>query len=84
MEFSEWPPDDERARMKAHLERQRRAQAAVKPHAEHREAERRLRAEAAVTADPDRRRNLLVQADRHAGKAADLVKMVERLANGTD
>ena len=29
--------------MQAHLERQRRAQAAVKPHAEHREAERRLR-----------------------------------------
>ena len=58
MEFSEWLPDDEQARMQTHQERQRRAQAAVKPHAEHREAERRLRAEAAVTADPDRRRDL--------------------------
>ena len=80
----EWLPDDEQARMQAHLERQRRVQAAVKPHAEHREAERRLRGEAAVTADPDRRRDLLLQADRHAGKAADLVKMVERLANGSE
>ena len=38
------------------------------------EAERRVRAEAAVTTNPDRRRDLLLQADRHAGKAADLVK----------
>ena len=76
-------PDDERARMKAHLERQRRAQAAVQPHAEHREADRRLRAAAHATSDPERRRDLLRQADHHAGKAAELVTMVERLANGS-
>ena len=74
-------PDDRRARMEAHLERQRRAQAAVKPHAEQREAERRLRAVADATSDPERRRDLLRQADYHAGKAAELVRMVERLAN---
>ena len=85
--FSEWVnrlPDDELVRMHAHLERQRRAQAAVKPHAEHWEAERRLRAAADATSDPDRRRNLLRQADHHAGKAADLLKMVEGLANGNE
>ena len=56
------------------LDRQRRAQAAVAPHAEHL---------AAATAEPDpaRRRELLQQADDHAAKAAELVALVERLAN---
>ena len=83
-EFSEWVerlPDDQRARMRDHLKRQRRAQAAVKPHAEHREAERRLREAATAEADPDRRRDLLSQADRHAARSGELVRMVERIAN---
>ena len=63
------------------LDRQRRAQAAVRPHAEHLAAERRLRAAAATEADPDRRRELIRQADDHAAKAAELVNLVERLAN---
>ena len=86
-DLAEWVrrlADDERARMQGHLERQRRARAAVKPHAEYREAERLLRAEAKATSDPDRRRGLLRQADHHAGKATELVRMVERLANGGD
>ena len=51
--FSEWVerlPDEQRARMRDHLKRQRRAQAAVKPHAEHRGAERHLRAVVDMTA----------------------------------
>ena len=83
-EFSEWVerlPDDQRARMRDHLKRQRRAQAAVKPHAEHREAERRLREAATAEADPDRRRDLLDQADGHAARSGELVRMVERIAN---
>ncbi len=63
------------------LDRQRRAQAAVRPHAEHLAAERRLRAAVATEADPDRRRELIRQADDHAAKAAELVDLVERLAN---
>ena len=85
--FSEWLmslPDDERARMEAHLERQRGAQAAVKPHAEHREAESRLRAAATVTSDPAQRRDLLRQAHHHTEKAVELVTMIERLANGSE
>ena len=83
-EVAEWVErlrDDERARMRDHLKRQRRAQSAVKPHAEHRQAERRLREAATAEADPDRRRELLRQADHHAMKAEELVRMVERLAN---
>ena len=63
------------------LDRQRRAQAAVAPHAEHLAAERRLRAAATAEPDPARRRELLQQADDHAAKAAELVDLVERLAN---
>ena len=83
-EFAEWVerlPDEQRARMRDQLKRQRRAEAAVKPHAEHRDVERRLRKAATAEADPDRRRALLSQADRHAAKADELVRMVERLAN---
>ena len=63
------------------LDRQRRAQAAVAPHAEHLAAERRLRAAATAEPDPARRRELLQQADDHAAKAAELVALVDRLAN---
>ena len=86
-EFSAWEadlPGDERERMRAHVERQRRAQAAVKPHAEHREAERRLRAAADATADPAQTRDLFRQADHHASEAIKLVRMVEKLASGSD
>ena len=66
--------------MRDHLDRQRRVQAAVRPHAEHLAAERRLRAAAAAELDLRRRRDLIRQADDHAAKAAELVEMVERLA----
>lgn len=75
-------PADKRARMRAHLKRRRQVRDAVRPHAEHREAERRLREEADATSDPDRRRALLRQADLHAGAAADLVKMIDGVASG--
>ena len=83
-EFDEWVsrlPDEKRARMLDHRKRQLCAQAAVKPHAEHRAAERRLREAAGAEADPDRRRELVGQADHHAKKAEELVRMVEQLAN---
>ena len=83
-ELPEWVvelPADEQARMRAHLKRRRRVQDAVRPNAEHLKAERQLRHEAATTSDPHQRLALLRQADHHARKASELVKMVERMAN---
>ena len=79
--WAERLPEAERAKMRDHIERQRRARAAVEPHARHREAERRLREAAADAADPDQRNDLLRRAERHDAQAAELVELVEKLAN---
>ena len=60
-----------------HLDRQRRTQKAVGPHAELQSIERRLRAAAVADPDPERRRVLLRASDHAAG---ELVTLAELLA----